>query len=390
MSRPRILLVDGDRRVRHLVRLTLPADACELSFAEEGTDAIRMAQQSHPDLILLDDAVPGIRVVDFCAAIRSDPMLSGTPILMLTGHDDEARQRAILAGTNGVLTRPFSPLALEQTIRSLLGAGALPPLAPDEIGPSRARRPDEAPPGLDSTVGTIQASPSNPPATGPDDAGLPLDLVRELDGARHRYADLHDTFVTTVEALATALELRTAAVEGHAQRVSLYAVAAARRLGVAADELEQLRWGAILHDVGMIAVPDAILSQSGPLRPDEWALVRAHPERGARLLEHIPELGAAVAIIRCHHERFDGAGYPLGLRGAAIPLGARIVAVADALDAITTERPYRPTRTWEQARDEILRGRGTHFDPSVVDAFLEIVDDLPELASAEQSSHAHP
>ena len=84
------------------------------------------------------------------------------------------------------------------------------------------------------------------------------------------------------------------------------------------------------------------------------------------------------------------AGYPLGLRGAAIPLGARIVAVADALDAITTERPYRPTRTWEQARDEILRGRGTHFDPSVVDAFLEIVDDLPELAGAEQSSHAHP
>ena len=204
---------------------------------------------------------------------------------MLTGHGDEdTRQRAILAGANGFLTKPFSPIALEQTIRSLLGASSLPPLSPSEIrvAPSTAttRRsraliaPTQAPaaPALPSTA-TAQDAPTATLA------------------ARRRYADLHETFVTTIEALATALELRAAEVEGHAQRVSLYALAAARRLGVDGDELEQLRWGAILHDVGMIAVPDAILMKPGQLRPEEWALVRAHPEHGARLLEHIPGLG---------------------------------------------------------------------------------------------------
>ena len=184
--------------------------------------------------------------------------------------------------------------------------------------------------------------------------------------------------------MATALELRGAEVEGHAQRVSVYTVAAARRMGVDEDELDQLRWGAILHDVGMICVPDAILLKAGQLQPEEWALVRKHPEHGARLLGHIPGLGAAMSIVRFRHERFDGAGYPLGLRGAAIPLGARIFAVADALDAITTDRPYRPTRTWERARVEILQGRGSHFDPTVIDAFLEIFDDLQGLTGAEQ------
>ena len=375
MPRPRILLVDDDRRVRQLVGLTLPADDYELSFAEEGTDAIRIAQQTHPDLILLDYAMPGLHGVDVCAAIRSDSSLSGTPIIMLTGHGDEdTRQRATLAGANGFLTKPFSPIALEQTIRSLLGTSSLPPLSPSEIrvAPSTA---------------TTRVAVADAPTQAPAAPALPSTATaKETDGdvARRRYADLQETFVTTIEALATALELRAAEVEGHAQRVSLYALAAARRLGVDGDALEQLRWGAILHDVGMIGVPDAILMKPGQLRPEEWALVRAHPENGARLLEHIDGLGSALEVVRFHHERFDGAGYPLGLRGTAIPLGARIFAVADALDAITTDRPYRPARTWEDARVEILQGRGSHFDPTVVDAFLEVFDDLQGLSSVEQ------
>ena len=126
MPRPRILLVDDDRRVRQLVGLTLPADDYELSFAEDGAHAIRAAQQIHPDLILLDYAMPGIHGVDVCMAIRSDPSTARTPIIMLTGHgDDEIRQRSVEAGANGFLTKPFSPLSLEETIRSLLGATQL-------------------------------------------------------------------------------------------------------------------------------------------------------------------------------------------------------------------------------------------------------------------------
>ena len=377
MPRPRILLVDDDRRVRQLVGLTLPADDYELSFAEEGTDAVRIARQTRPDLILLDYAMPGLHGVDVCAAIRSDAALAATPVIMLTGHGDEdTRQRSILAGANGFLTKPFSPIALEQAIRSLLGAGALPPLAPSEIrvAPSAAARQHAAPAGTAAPPAPV------PTSTAPD--GAVDDST--LDAARRHFSDLHETFVTTIEALATALELRAAEVEGHAQRVSLYALAAARRLGVDGADLEQLHWGAILHDVGMIAVPDAILMKPGELRPEEWALVRAHPENGARLLEHVDGLGAALEIVRFHHERFDGAGYPRGLRGTAIPLGARIFAVADALDAITTDRPYRPARTWEDARVEVLQGRGSHFDPSVVDAFLEVFDDLQGLSGAAQ------
>ncbi len=388
MVRPRILLVDDDRRVRQLVGLTLPADDYELSFAEDGADAIRAAQRLHPDLILLDYAMPGIHGVDVCAAIKADPSTATTPVIMLTGHgDDETRQRAIAAGSNGFLTKPFSPLALEETIRSMLGAPSLPSI--DCSGIQRAAelthgRQSLRPVGPSRIEQPTRTNVAERPARAASVVHTPLEVERSLEGSRRRYADLRETFLTTIEAVATAVEMRGAEVEGHGQRVSLYTVAAARRLGVEGDELEQLRWGAILHDVGMIAVPDAILLKPDQLLSQEWALVRAHPDHGARLLQHVPGLGGALSIVRFHHERFDGAGYPLGLRGTAIPLGARIFAVADALDAITTDRPYRPTRTWEQARVEILQGRGSHFDPTVVNAFLEIFDDLQGLTTAEE------
>jgi response regulator RpfG family c-di-GMP phosphodiesterase len=332
--------------------------------------------------------MPGIHGVHVCTAIRADPTMAGTPIIMLTGHGDEdTRQRSILAGANGFLTKPFSPIALEQTIRALLGAGTVPALPASDARSTTSYQPAANGPRLVAPSNIDVPAPSPPlsfdVASDVSSAAAQRRSERAFDVRRRRFDDLHETFVTTLEALATALELRAAVSEGHAQRVSLYTVAAARRLGVAPDELEQLRWGALLHDVGMIAVPDSILLRPGRLRPDEWALVREHPEHGATLLQHIPGLGAAIAIVRFHHERFDGSGYPLGLRGTAIPLGARIFAVADALDAITSGRPYRPTRSWEEARLELLQGRGSHFDPSVVDAFLEIFDELPSLPSSD-------
>jgi putative two-component system response regulator len=373
MARPRILLVDDDRRVRQLVGLTLPVDDFELSFAEDGADAIRAAQRLQPDLILLDYQMPGLHGVDVCAAIRSDSATAHTPIIMLTGHgEDEIRQQSVKAGANGFLTKPFSPLSLEATIRSLLGAAVA------------AARPDSAALTADVHLGPTRsfADPTlHRPAARTGGGRQPF--RRGTTDTERRYVELHDTFVSTIEAMATALELRGAESEGHAQRVSVYTVAAARAMGVDEAELEELRWGAILHDVGLLCVPDSILLKAGQLHPEEWVLVRRHPEHGARLLGHVPGLGQAISIVRFHHERFDGMGYPLGLRGTAIPLGARIFAVADALDAITTDRPYRPTRSWKQARVEILQGRGSHFDPTVVDLFLEIFDELQGLTTAE-------
>jgi response regulator RpfG family c-di-GMP phosphodiesterase len=395
MSRPRILVADDDCRVRQLVGLTLPAADYDLHYAEDGEEAVSAAYELDPGLILLDLQMPRLDGLEVCMTLRADPRTARTPIVMLTGYlNEDVQTQALRAGVNGILTKPFSPLALEQTIRTLLSStevAAAGPVVISRGGASQARVAPVSVPREAPTVDRAAAiSTRAMPAVSVDvvEPALPgrrhTTVERLLHDAQRRYTDLSETFVSTIEALSTALELRTTETEGHAQRVSLYTVTAARSLGVGGRELEQMHWGALLHDVGKIGVPDAILLKAGPLRTEEWALIRMHPDLGARLLQSVPGLGSALEIVRLHHERFDGAGYPLGLRGTAIPLGARIFAVADAIDAITSDRPYRPGRTWEQARIEILQGRGSHFDPSVVDAFLEILDDLRGLTAAQQ------
>jgi response regulator RpfG family c-di-GMP phosphodiesterase len=395
MSRPRILVADDDRGVRQLVGLTLPAADYDLHYAEDGEEAVSVAYALQPGLILLDLQMPGLDGLQVCLTLRADPRTAHTPIVMLTGYlNEEVQTQALRAGVNGILTKPFSPLALEQTIRSLLSSSEIASAGPIVIsrGATAQARGGTVPTARETTVVAVTAdNPTCAAGSATDDI---VDLTppsrrqatgqRLLSVAQRRNADLNETFVSTIEALSTALELRTTETEGHAQRVSLYTVTAARSLGVGGRELEQMHWGALLHDVGKIGIPDAILLKADPLRPEEWALIRMHPDLGARLLQGVPGLGPALEIVRLHHERFDGAGYPLGLRGTAIPLGARIFAVADAIDAITSDRPYRPGRSWEQARIEILQSRGTHFDPSVVDAFLEILDDLRGLTAAQQ------
>ncbi len=148
----------------------------------------------------------------------------------------------------------------------------------------------------------------------------------------------------------------------------------AQRLGVAAADRDAVRLGACLHDVGKIAVPDSVLRKPGPLLPEEWEAVRRHPEVGARLLDGVEHWRAAQVVVRHHHERWDGGGYPDRLRGAEVPLGARIVALADAVDVMITGRPYSAPRSLDETVAEVRRHRGTQFDPDVVDAFLDVVD----------------
>jgi response regulator RpfG family c-di-GMP phosphodiesterase len=395
MSRPRILVADDDRRVRQLVGLTLPAADYDLHYAEDGEEAVSTAYQLQPALILLDLQMPRLDGLEVCMTLRSDPRTTHTPIVMLTGYlNEDVQSQALNAGVNGILTKPFSPLALEQTIRSLLSSSEMASSGPVVISRSGATQIRVAPlpptreaPAVElaAVVLTRALTPAAVEILDPTPPGhRPATTERLLGDAQRRYTDLSETFVSTIEALSTALELRTIESEGHAARVSLYTVTAARALGVGGREIEQMHWGALLHDVGKIGVPDSILLKSGTLRPEEWSLIRMHPDLGARLLQSVPGLGTALEIVRLHHERIDCDGYPLGLRGTAIPLGARIFAVADAIDAITSDRPYRSGRTWEQARIEILQGRGTHFDPTVVDAFLEILDDLRGLTAPQQ------
>ncbi len=186
------------------------------------------------------------------------------------------------------------------------------------------------------------------------------------------FNDLSISYGQTLDALVAALDVRDHETEGHTRRVVLYSLRLARKLGLPEDEQMDLRRGAMMHDIGKLGIPDSILLKPGPLTEEEWKLMRRHPEIAEGMLEGIPFFRGAIEIIAAHHERYDGSGYPRGLAGEKIPLGARIFAVADAFDAITSHRPYRDAQPYSVAREEIQKGRGTQFDPDVVDTFLTI------------------
>ena len=193
--------------------------------------------------------------------------------------------------------------------------------------------------------------------------GLTLDNVRLYS---HEYQGM-------LHILTSALDQRDRVTDGHSRRVADLSLIVAHELGIDGDDLLDIERAAILHDIGKLAVPDAILSKPAPLTSDEWLEMRRHPDVGHDLVRDVPFLGRAAEIIRSHHERFDGAGYPRSLKGEEIPLGARIFAVVDAYDAMTSDRPYRLARSHEEALEEIRHQVGTQFDPVVVAPFFAAV-----------------
>jgi response regulator RpfG family c-di-GMP phosphodiesterase len=185
-------------------------------------------------------------------------------------------------------------------------------------------------------------------------------------------ANLQSAYQQTLEALGAALDSRDVGTESHSRRVHGYSLALGREHGVPKEQLHDLAHGVLLHDIGKIGIPDAILLKPGPLTPEEWATMRTHPEIGKRLVEKIPFLQNAVPVIWCHHEKWDGTGYPRKLRGEEIPLFARIFSVVDAFDAMTFDRPYSRAIPLEDAMAEIKRCAGSHFDPDVVRSFERV------------------
>jgi HD-GYP domain-containing protein (c-di-GMP phosphodiesterase class II) len=199
------------------------------------------------------------------------------------------------------------------------------------------------------------------------------DLREVFKQERIRAQELRRSYKATVLALANAVEARDAYTGKHAERVAAYGLRIAHAAGVEVDP--QVEFGFLLHDVGKVAVPDAILFKPGPLTAQERALMTMHPRIGSEILRHIDFLDDAKAVVLHHHERWDGDGYPDGLAGELIPLQARVFAVADALDALTTDRPYRPASGWAEARHVILAESGSQFDPAIVAAYETLPDE---------------
>ena len=209
------------------------------------------------------------------------------------------------------------------------------------------------------------------------------DLRETFKEERARAQELRDSYFATVRALTNAVEARDAYTGKHAERVAAYALELGKGIGQKWSGNPEIEFGFLLHDIGKVAIPDAILHKPEPLSRQERELIQQHPIIGWQIVQQVDFLGAASDVVRHHHERWDGDGYPDGLKGEDIPLTARVFAVADTLDALTTDRPYRPASPFPEARTLILEARGTQFDPAVVDALGQIADEVFERIRAE-------
>ncbi|MBI5016218.1 MAG: HD-GYP domain-containing protein [Deltaproteobacteria bacterium] len=190
-----------------------------------------------------------------------------------------------------------------------------------------------------------------------------------------------ESHFSLAEALAAALDEREHQTGLHSRRVACHTLVLAKRFTEDREALRQIHWGALLHDIGKIGVPDAVLLKAGPLSEEEWAVMRTHPEKGRDILARVPFLTEAAKIVLAHEERVDGTGYPRGLAGEAIPWGARVFAVVDTLDAMTSDRPYRKGLSFDEAKGEIFRMSGTQFDPAAVEAFLAEEETLRDMVA---------
>ena len=205
-------------------------------------------------------------------------------------------------------------------------------------------------------------------------AAIAVDNAMLVNDLLQSNIELVQSYDTTIEGWSRALDLRDKETEGHTQRVTEIALHLAREMGIAEEDLKHVRRGALLHDIGKMGVPDAILLKPGPLTDEEWVIMRKHPTFAYEMLSPIAYLQLALDIPYSHHEKWDGTGYPRGLKGEQIPLAARIFAIVDVWDALRSDRPYRPAWTADQARENIVAGIGKHFDPEVVRAFLKMID----------------
>jgi putative two-component system response regulator len=349
----RLLLVDDDESLRQLLRMTFESFDVLVDEAGSAAAARKQIAAQRPDVILLDVVMPGIDGLSFCRELKASSETRPIPVLLLTGSSDP-RAAAEEAGADAYLTKPFSPLEVLAVVERL--AGGLYGV------PFRASKKTDSEEQL-----LLYAR----------------DLRHLLELERGQRVLLQNAYLQTVSALASALESKDSGTGAHSQRVQQYATTLASAIDPQLAEDQSALYGFLLHDIGKIGVPDAVLLKPGPLNRAEWRQMQTHTVLGAQMLGEVAILrGTGVKVVRSHHERWDGAGYPDGLRGEEIPLAARVFAVADTVDAMTSNRPYRHSLSWEAARGEIEAGRGTQFDPEVVDAFWTCEEELREIRLA--------
>ena len=314
VRRSRILVADDTESIRLLFDKLLTSDGHEVVSVSDGIDALEAVHHHRPHVILLDVDMPAMDGLEVCRRLKADPATRLTPIVMVTGQSDLSdRLKGIEAGADEFLSKPVHPQELRVRVRSL----------------SRVKH-----------------------------------LIDELDSAEAAFV-----------ALALAIEARDPSTNGHCERLAQHAVRLGRTLGLGGEDLDALHRGGFLHDVGKVGVPDAVLLKAGPLTADEFAMMKRHTEIGDALCAPLQSLRRVRPIIRGHHERLDGSGYPDRLRGDDVPLLAHIVGIVDVFDALTSLRPYRTALSNDQAGRYLLeQAAAGKFARRYVEAFLDTLN----------------
>jgi putative nucleotidyltransferase with HDIG domain len=348
----RVLVVDEQTRYRAEIDGMLEKAEYSTVLSSDRQEAIAHIEHDPPfDLVLSDLMTAGFHGMGLLERMRQ--VQPETPLVLVTpGRDEGAAVAAVRQGAYDYLLKPFEKDQLLATVKRAIDYRRL-------VQQNAMYRQD-----LEQ-------------------------LVSARTGMLHQaITDLERSYDITLEALGDALDLKDAETEGHSKRVTAYTIALARGAGIPSQQIPVVARGAFLHDIGKMAIPDAILLKPSKLQLDEQKVMREHCARGYQMLRKIPFLQEAAEIVYSHQEHFDGSGYPRKLKGEQIPLGARIFAVADTLDAITSDRPYRKAATFAAARLEIKRCAGTQFDPKVVEVYLSLPDQLWEDLRAEITQQA--
>ena len=349
-SMGRVLVVDDEPSMRKLLATMLTDSGVACGTAASGEEALGVLEQGEVTAVLADLHMPRLSGMQLLMQVR--PRYPDVAFLVVTGEDDvRVGIEAMRNGADDYLVKPLQPNVVLASLRRALEKKVL------------QRELEKYKRQLEEMV------------------------EKRTEQLQSALGQLERSYRDTLRALGAAIDLRDGPTAGHSHRVALYSLKIAGELGLREQELKTLSMGASLHDIGKLAIPDSILLKPGALSQEEWCIMRTHVQIGYDLVKQIPFLSEAAEIVLTHHERWDGTGYPRGLAGMEVPLGARIFAVADTLDAMTSDRPYRSAGSFREAHEEIRRLSEIQYDPQVCDGFLRIPVEVWEGIRIESASH---